>query len=51
MVGFRPFDHPGDRVMSARFPNVKEGYSMYIGIGTLVAVLVIVLIIYFIRRA
>jgi hypothetical protein len=31
--------------------NGEEGYSMYIGVGTLVVILIIVLIIYFIRRS
>lgn len=29
----------------------KGGFAMYIGLGTLVLILVIVLIIYFVRRA
>ena len=35
----------------ARPLTERRGYSMYIGVGTLVAILIIVLIIYFIRRA
>jgi uncharacterized integral membrane protein len=33
------------------FTKRGEGYCMYIGVGALVAILIIVLIIYFIRRS
>lgn len=36
---------------TSRVPAQPEEFQMYIGFGTLVVVLVIVLIIYFIRRA
>jgi hypothetical protein len=35
----------------ARLPRERRGYSMYVGVGTLVVILIIVLIIYFIRRS
>jgi hypothetical protein len=45
-----PTGHRGGYSVPARLPG-SEGNSMTIGLGTLVVILVIVLIIYFIRRA
>ena len=42
---------PGEYEVPARRARERRGYSMYIGVGTLVVILIIVLIIYFIRRS
>ena len=45
---------PGGKVMirDASVPTrIKDGETVYIGVGTLVVILLVVLIIYFIRRA
>ncbi len=43
--------HRAGRRSAGPSTNGEEGYSMYIGVGTLVVILIIVLIIYFIRRS
>jgi hypothetical protein len=47
------FGHSATRAPTKRVPvpDEEKGSSMYIGVGTLVAILIIVLIIYFIRRS
>ena len=63
---FPPFDLPPTRRRPGRWPlpgrheetihgrscsHTDEGTSMYIGVGTLVVILIIVLIVYLARRA
>jgi hypothetical protein len=47
----RAIGPPGEYEVPARLPREGKGHWMYIGVGGLIVILIIVLIVYFIRRS